>query len=726
MNMLNEISIPAIFLLRDTIIVDTNEQATTLTGFAQEVLQQKDFIQLFPNTFHEKLKAQLASFTQPLTQVVRFETQMLRQNQELAWVAISFCPILHESQLTILVLAICLESMGQHNRETERLMSALADSTQQLMLTNQRLEMEIKEREQTEEMFRSVVESAYSGIMIVNQQGIITFVNSQIEKMFGYSRQELIGKPQEILMPERFRHRHVHYHSHFLQRQQARHLGAVRDLSGVRRSGEEFPIEIGLTPLKIRGESMVLGVLLDMTERCAIEQQIRSLNAELEQRVKERTTELEKKNRELTEQIEGRLLAETNLKAERTLLTKRVMERTKELSTANAKLAYALRAKDEFLAAMSHELRTPLNAILGMSEGLQEQVYGELNTKQLKSLHTIEESGRHLLSLINDILDLAKIEAGKLKLEMNTLSIEQVCQSSVRMIKQAALKKRIKVSLQFTDTNLLMFGDERRIKQILVNLLSNAVKFTPEDGTIGLDVHTNIEKRTIQIVVWDTGIGIATEDYPLLFQPFAQLDSSLSRKFSGTGLGLSLVKRFVEMHGGKIEIESQVGIGSRFTVSFPWRLLVETPATDFLPDSLNKNRVREYGQREKAPLVLIAEDNEENLDTMARYLSARGYRLLTARNGLEALEQTKNQHPDVILMDIQMPVMDGLEATRQIKAEQTTKMIPIIAITALAMPGDREWCLQAGVDEYLSKPVSCRQLLMTIETLIHPNTSPNT
>ena len=219
---------------------------------------------------------------------------------------------------------------------------------------------------------------------------------------------------------------------------------------------------------------------------------------------------------------------------------------------------------------MSHELRTPLNAILGLSESLGEQIAGPLNEKQQKYISTISESGHHLLSLINDILDLAKIEAGQITLDINKVDIHSVCQASLRMIKQLAQKKNQEVSLEIDDGLGLMWADERRLKQMIVNLLGNAVKFTPENGKLGLEVHGDEDANQITITVWDNGIGIKQEDLARLFQPFVQLDSGLAREATGTGLGLALVAQMARLHGGSVNAVSEAGKGSRFTIVLPW------------------------------------------------------------------------------------------------------------------------------------------------------------
>jgi PAS domain S-box-containing protein len=561
--------------------------------------------------------------------------------------------------------------------------------------------------------------------------------------------------------------------------------------------------------------------------------------------------------------ITERKQAEEILIQERASLARRVAERTAELSAANAELARAARLKDEFLASMSHELRTPLNAILGMSEALQEEVYGPLTDRQFRSLHTIEESGRHLLSLINDILDVSKIEADRLELEIGPVSIEPVCQAGLGLIRQIAHKKRLRVSFVRDSAVTVIQADERRLKQILVNLLSNAVKFTPEGGEIGLEVVGDAEGEVVHFIVWDAGIGIAAEEMDRLFQPFVQLDSSLSRQHAGTGLGLVLVRRLTEMHGGGVSLESEVGQGSRVTVSLPWRavpglapagvegeareaarervgglpgfqravvvedstvvasqlarylaelgvetiihphglgtvdkvlevapdviildiLLPDLPGWDVLRELKAEPRTRdipvlivsvvddrsrgrdqgaaaylvkpisrrqlqealqqvlagdaakpralvvsgEPASPDKRFLILLAEDNEDSLRAVSDYLLDKGYRVAVARNGLEAIELAREEKPDLILMDIQMPGMDGLEATRRIRAGADAEMglstglarVPIIALTALAMPGDRERCLEAGANDYLSKPVSLKGLVRAIEALLH-------
>lgn len=236
-----------------------------------------------------------------------------------------------------------------------------------------------------------------------------------------------------------------------------------------------------------------------------------------------------------------------------------------------AQFAKVGRLKDEFLANMSHELRTPLNSILGMTEALQDEVYGDVTPRQRKALSTIDVSGRHLLSLINDILDLAKIESGQIELTYSTVDVEALCQSTLRLVQPTVQKKQLMLTCTMDPEVKLMAADGRRLKQILLNLLSNAVKFTPDHGAITFEVTgLKAECPWVQFVVSDTGVGIPQEAMTNLFKPFVQVDSSLARQYEGTGLGLALVHRMVEMHGGMVAVESEVGKGSRFTVTLPW------------------------------------------------------------------------------------------------------------------------------------------------------------
>jgi PAS domain S-box-containing protein len=418
----------------------------------------------------------------------------------------------------------------------------------------------------------------------------------------------------------------------------------------------------------------------------------------------------------VTLDITDRKQIEAALIEERALLARRVEERTADLSVANAELARAARLKDEFLASMSHELRTPLNAVLGLSEALQEEVYGALNDDQSRALRSIEESGRHLLALINDILDLAKIGAGKLELEIEPLDVTTICEATLRLVKQAAMHKRIAIELAIDPAVDSLRADGRRLKQILVNLLSNAVKFTSEGGRVGLEVCGDAARHSIDFTVWDTGIGIIPADQSRLFQPFVQLDSRLARQYNGTGLGLALVSRMAELHGGSVRVASEPGSGSRFTVSLPWQVPGDQSDVREMPALPALN---EHLAALTPPAILLAEDNETTILTLTEYLEAKSYRVLVARNGAEAVALARESRPALILMDIQMPVMDGLEAIRRIRDDPTIAPVPIIALTALAMPGDRERCLAAGADEYLSKPISLKGLAARIAIYLH-------
>ncbi|MFN8401891.1 MAG: PAS domain S-box protein [Anaerolineales bacterium] len=397
----------------------------------------------------------------------------------------------------------------------------------------------------------------------------------------------------------------------------------------------------------------------------------------------------------------------------RDISTRKRAEET--LHLANAEMQRALRLKDEFLANMSHELRTPLNAVLGITESLLEQISGPLSEKQQKYLQTILESAQHLLELINDILDLAKINAGRIELDINKVDVPSLAQSSLRMVREIAQKKGVMINLQIDPQIKSAWADERRLKQMLVNLLSNAVKFTTQGGNIGLEINGDRTEHTINFIVWDTGIGIKSEDLHLLFKPFVQLDAGLARGSQGTGLGLALVSQMARLHGGRVTVESEPQKGSRFIITIPWVELAKTGslshpvvATPLLQETSKVETPQNYQ-------ILLVEDTESVTMLVSDYLKKHGYKVLTAQDGFEGLDRIREVKPDLILMDVMMPEMDGIETTRRIREQVEMKNVPIIALTALAMAGDRERCLEAGMNDYLSKPVKLKELLNLIE-----------
>jgi PAS domain S-box-containing protein len=406
-------------------------------------------------------------------------------------------------------------------------------------------------------------------------------------------------------------------------------------------------------------------------------------------------------------------------------LEDKVQERTAKLLEREQELLRATRLKDEFLATMSHELRTPLNAILGMTEGLLDGILGSINAAQTKALTTVERSGNHLLALINDILDLAKVESGTVTLDRVVVPVGQLCQSSLTFVRPQAVKKRIRLLQNLPDRLPNIWVDERRFLQILINLLSNAVKFTPEGGQVTLDVmiqpHASegtallegLEPISLQIAVTDTGIGIAPDDLEKMFQPFVQIDGALNRQQAGTGLGLALVKRLVELHGGSVEAASEENVGSCFVVTIPYSTTGTTSSEPVLP----KTNLPLFAPDEPT-LVLLVEDNAANAQTITSYLRAKGYDLLWAKSGQEGITLAQSENPHIILMDIQMPEMDGLEATQQIRQDPRLANVPIIALTALAMEGDRDRCFAAGANDYLSKPIRLKQLVDRIQQLL--------
>ncbi|HRJ75436.1 MAG TPA: ATP-binding protein, partial [Anaerolineales bacterium] len=375
----------------------------------------------------------------------------------------------------------------------------------------------------------------------------------------------------------------------------------------------------------------------------------------------------------------------------------------------------ALKVKDEFLANMSHELRTPLNAILGISESLEEQMIGKLNEKQQKYVGIIKESGKHLLDLINDILDISKIEAGRMELTFQPIGVEKLCQASLRMIKELAQKKKIQVSFKVHGEVATIMGDERRLKQVLVNLLSNAVKFTEENNKIGLEVRGYPQRNEVTFSVWDTGIGISEEDLKYLFKPFVQLDAGLAREFQGTGLGLALVAQMVRLHGGSVSVKSKVGKGSMFIITLPWEAEEQNAPAKVTGELVLPNQ---KSDEKRKGTILLVEDTDIIVSLVKDYLTYKGYEVIVAYNGREGIYFAKDKRPDLILMDVMMPIMNGIDATIEIRKDKNLSRIPIIALTALAMPGDHERCLQAGMTDYMSKPVQLNELIEIIEKYV--------
>jgi signal transduction histidine kinase/CheY-like chemotaxis protein len=417
-------------------------------------------------------------------------------------------------------------------------------------------------------------------------------------------------------------------------------------------------------------------------------QDIERMNADLERKVRERTQELEIVNRKLQESNE-------------------------ELVRANS-------LKSEFLANMSHELRTPLNAIIGFSELLLDKNFGSLAEDQKDYVADILSSGRHLLELINEILDLSKIEAGKMKLNAEDFELGPAAEEAMALLRIEAGRKHIEMASEIEDPGLEVHADRSKIKQILGNLLSNAVKFTPPGGRVTL--RARLEGDVLAVTVTDTGIGIKEEDQERIFQAFTQVDASYSRKYQGTGLGLTLVKKFVEMHGGHVRLKSRFGEGSAFTFTLPTKRPGDTRAGTVQAAAPSRAvSLLTQESRVGGSLILVVEDNPANMKLVRDLLKAHGYRVAESTTGEEAIDTLKFVRPDLILMDIQLPGMDGLQAARLLRENPDMKGIPVVALTAHAMKGDEIRAKEAGCVGYIPKPINAAEFLKQVATFLQDN-----
>ncbi len=406
---------------------------------------------------------------------------------------------------------------------------------------------------------------------------------------------------------------------------------------------------------------------------------------------------------------------EQDLKLERDNLESNVEERTWELSEAlfqiervNKMLKIADHHKSEFLSSMSHELRTPLNAILGFSDLLQSKFYGELNEKQMQYVSHVNEGGKHLLALITDLLDMAKIDAGAVELSITEIVPEDIVNTSISMVNPIIKKNKIVIEQEIEADIGIVLADLRGSKQIMLNLLSNAVKFSHTNGKILIRVSKQ-NRSTALFEVIDNGIGIDNDQIENIFSEFYQVDRVRDEQLGGTGIGLALTKRLVELHGGNIGVESEIGKGSTFWFTLP---LKDSKITAEEPEDIQRVQTNVSVPSSR---ILVAEDNEVNLALVLDMLSVHGHEVVVAKNGEEAVDLIQSFKPDLVLMDMKMPVMDGLEATEKIRAIPEFANIPIIGLTASTGDGAEEKQAKAGCTGHLSKPIQSKELFKMLE-----------
>jgi diguanylate cyclase (GGDEF)-like protein/PAS domain S-box-containing protein len=533
---------------------------------------------------------------------------------------------------------------------------------------------------------KNVLDDSQDMIMTTDNEGTIIEFSRGGERILGYTRDEIIGrKASDFYLDKEER---------AMVLNTLKGSGAMFNYETVLLKKDGSPVNISLTISELKSQTGrvigTVGISKDITE---------------EKRLRD---ELHTKNEELNE---------LNIRLE-----DKVLERTRELEKMNRDLAKANQMKARFISNMSHELRTPLNSILGFSEILIEKTFGDLNEKQVRHVSNISASGKHLLALVNNILDLAKIEAGKIDLFYEEFGIRETVNEVVMIMNFLASKKSIKIQMDVPSDINSFYADKVKFKQVLYNLISNAIKFTPEGGDLGIRVEVlkNMNaivpwalegQRLLKVSVWDRGVGIKTEDLERIFEEFEQADSSSSRDYQGTGLGLALTKRLVDLHGGQISVQSVYGEGSEFVFYLP----VMTPE--------RKPRIEEDFQQaavafqclsEEAPLVLVVEDDLPTSEILTIHLTRAGYRVGHAYDGVEAISKARELSPFVITLDVMLPKKDGWEVLQELKADTETSGIPVIIHSII---DNKDLAYTLGASDYLLKPVDKKVLLDRLKEL---------
>lgn len=531
----------------------------------------------------------------------------------------------------------------------------VAMNTHQEILERKCQEKALRE---SEAKFRTLYEQMGAAMILLDEKGIFD-ANCAALQMFGYTNKEqlyrkLLHDVSPPLQPDG--EDSVWLASQYMVNAIAQ--GSCRfDWMYCNCNGEEFPTEVTLAQIELGNRKVLQAVIYDISDRKATQMQL--------------------------------------LQA-------------KEAAEAGS------HAKSEFLATVSHELRTPLNAILGLSQLMQQEIHGKLNEKQKEYFSCIQSSGEHLLALINDILDLSKVEAGKEQLTFVPIDIQQLCDYCLAMVREQAYEQGLQLSLHIEPQARIVVADERRCKQMLLNLLSNAVKFTPV-GEVSLIVTKQTEG--ICFTVKDTGIGIASDQVPLLFEPFRQLDSGLNRHFPGTGLGLALTQSLARLHGGDVTVKSTLGQGSEFTLCLPdWRkeelILPASPHED--------GKLEGYSCPIGAQSRILLVDNDERSALVLKdYLQIIGHRVEHLTHERDFLQTVRQFKPNLILMDVQLQGENrGLDLLATLRREPDTKKLKVVMVEAVGTAGNsqgnsvasRERCLEVGADDYLSKPIGIAQL----------------